>query len=71
MTWKLTEAGKKALRDEKNGKLKMSDRQRCCLEDVRDHGDPWMRVHGGAAHGGMFKVMNVLEHKQKWIVWVP
>jgi hypothetical protein len=69
MSWKLTEAGKTALRDIKKGKLKVSWPQQRCLEDVRDHGDPWRRIFGGAAHGGMFKTMNFLQHKKKWIRW--
>ena len=71
MTWKLTDAGKKALRDAKNGSLRLSWPQQRTLEGVRDHGDPWARVHGGAEHGGMFKVMNFLQHKMKWIEWEP
>ena len=71
MSWKLTEAGKKALRDIKKGKLKVSWPQERSLEDVQRHGDPWMRVFGGAAHGGMSSVMRVLHLKKNWIVRMP
>jgi hypothetical protein len=38
------------------------------LEDVRDHGDPWARVHGQSQHGGWSSVMGVLERK-KWVTY--
>lgn len=44
----------------------MSPPQRQALEDIRDSGNPWARVHGQAQHGGWYGVMLVIEHRKKW-----
>ncbi len=50
-------------------KPKMTDAQFSVLEDIARFGDPWRRVSGSAAHGGMHRTMVVIQ-RNEWAAFL-